>query len=128
MRSEQSIEEVPSTMTERLSVSRFALVAAPAVVLLGYGCFMVMNYWPYLNAQLELRSQDLAGLPEDVVGFGFWMWWPLIALLFVMALISALAAIEHRVRAASILASTFTVLSVVDYYLYERLVEALLRG
>jgi hypothetical protein len=118
----------PSTMTERPPVSRFVLVAAPALVLFGYGCVIVMNYWPYFNAQLQLRSHDLAGLPEDVVGFGFWMCWPLIALLFALALISALAVIGHRVRAASILVSTFTVLSVVDYYLYERLVEALLRG
>jgi hypothetical protein len=87
-----------------------------------------MSSWPYLNAHLQLRSHDLAGLPEDVVGFGFWMWWPLVALLFVLALISGLTAMERRLRAATILVSTFTLLSVVDYYLYERLVEALLRG
>ena len=115
-------------MIERLSVSRFAFVAAPALVLLGYGWLIVRNYWPYLNAQLQLRSPDLAGLPEDVIGFGFWMWWPLIALLFTIALTGALAAAERRVRAAVILVGTFTLLSGVDYYLYGRLVEALLRG
>ena len=49
-------------------------------------------------------------------------------MLFAFALISALAATGHRVRAATILVSVFTLLSVVDHYLYGRLVEALLRG
>jgi hypothetical protein len=115
-------------MTERPSVSRFAFLAAPALVLLAYGWFIVTNYWPYLHEQLELRSHDLAALPEDVLGFGFWMWWPLIVMLFAFALISALAVTEHRIRAATFLVSIFTLLSVVDHYLYGRLVEALLRG
>ena len=115
-------------MIEKPSISRVIFVALPTVVLLGYGWFVVTTYSPYLNWQLQLRSPDLAGLPEDVVGFGFWMWWPPIALLFAFALTSALATIERRARLAIILVSAFAVLSVADYYLHERLVEALLRG
>ena len=87
-----------------------------------------MNYWPYLDAQLQLRSPDLAGVPEDVIGLGFWMWWPCIALLFTFALTSALSAAERRGRLAAILVSAFALLSAIDYYLCERLIEALLRG
>lgn len=115
-------------MIEKPSVSRVLLVALPAIVLVGYGLFIVMTYSPYLNWQLQLRSPELAGLPEDVIGFGFWMWWPLVALSFAFALTSALAAIERRGRIATILVSVFIVMSVADYYLHERLVEALLRG
>lgn len=70
-----------------------AFVALPALVLLGYGWFIRINYWPYLDAQLQFISPDLAGLPEDVIGFGFWMWWPFIALLFTFALTSALSGV-----------------------------------
>jgi hypothetical protein len=115
-------------MIHKDSISRHAFVALPVLVLLGYGWFIVITYWPYLNAQLQLRSPDLAGLPEDVIGFGFWMWWPFIALLFTLALALALAAIERRGRVATILVSAFALLSVGDHYLCERLVEALLRG
>ena len=110
------------------SVYSHALVALPVLVLLGYGGFIIWNYWPYLNAQLQLRSPELANLPEDVIGFGFRMWWPFIALLFTFALALALAAIARRGRVATTCVSAFTLLSVSDYYLCERLVEALLRG
>lgn len=115
-------------MIAKLSDSRAILTALPALVLLGYSGFIVMSYWPYLNAQLELRSAELAGLPEDVVGFGFWMWWPLVALLFVFALVSAMTVIERRARIVTIFVSAFVLLSVTDYFLHERLVQALLRG
>jgi len=115
-------------MMHKASMPCNAFVALPALVLLGYGWFIRMNYWPYLDAQLQLRSPDLAGLPEDVIGFGFWMWWPFIALLFTFALTSALSAVERRGRLAAILVSAFALLSAVDYYLCERLIEALLRG
>ena len=74
-------------MFEKHHVYSVAFVALPAALLLAYGAFIVMTYWSYFNLQLQLRSPDPAGLPEDVVGFGFWMWWPFIALVFVFTLV-----------------------------------------
>src|SRR5687767_15427967 len=94
-------------MMHRALMPSNVFLALPALVLIGYGWFIRMNYWPYLDAQLRLRSPDLAGLPEDVIGFGFWMWWPCVALLFTFALTSALSAAERRGRLAAILVSAF---------------------
>jgi hypothetical protein len=103
-------------MMHKASMPCNAFVALPALVLLGYGWFIRTNYWPYLDARLRLRSPDLAELPEDVIGFGFWMWWPFIALLFTFTLTSALSSVERRGRLAAILVSAFALLSAVDYY------------
>ena len=103
-----------------------ALVPA-ALVLLGYAWFIVATYRPYLNWYFRLRSPDLAGLPEDVIGYGFWMWWPVAALLFVVALGVALSAFERRWRVALVLVALFALLSSADYLLCQRLVQELIR-
>jgi hypothetical protein len=60
-----------------------------------HSCCSATLVHSYLDAQLQLISPDLAGLPEDVIGFGFWMWWPFIALLFTFALTSALSGVPN---------------------------------
>jgi hypothetical protein len=97
-------------------------------VLLGYGWFMVTTYGPYLDWNLRLRSPDLAGLPEDVIGYGFWMWWPFVAVLFAFALPVGLSAMQRRLYAAISLLLAFSVLSVSDYFLCQRLVRELISG
>jgi hypothetical protein len=113
-------------MGNRYSVSRIAFLALPAVVLFGYACFIVTTYWPYLDRNLRLRSPDLAGLLEDVIGFGFWMWWPLVTVLFAASLAVGLSAMHRRLYAAVLLVGVFVLLSVCDYLLCHRLVQELI--
>jgi hypothetical protein len=92
-----------------------------------YAWFIVATYRPYLDWHLRLQSPDLAGLPEDVIGYGFWMWWPVALLCFVFGLGLALSALHRRWRAALVLVVLFAVLSCADYWLCQRLVQELIR-
>jgi hypothetical protein len=103
------------------------LLAFPALVLLGYGVFIATTYWPYFDWHLRLRSQNLAGLPEDAIGFGFWMWWPFVALLLLVSLVFALWGTQRRLFAAASILSSFCVFSVADYLLCQRLIQELTR-
>jgi hypothetical protein len=94
-------------------------------VLLGYGSFIVTTYWPYLDSNLRLRSPELAGLPEDVIGYGFWMWWPFAALVLLLSLVVALWGVQRRFYAAAAFLSVFAALSIADYLLCQRLVHEL---
>jgi hypothetical protein len=114
-------------MTDKHVSIRLASLALPALVLLGYGWFIATLYRPYLDWNLRLRSPDLAGLPEDVIGWGFWIWWPVMAALFGLALAVTLWAVRRRTCVAISFLSLFAVLSIVDYLLCERLVQELLR-
>jgi hypothetical protein len=114
-------------MTDQYSAFRVILLALPALVLLGYCWFVVATYGPYLDWHLRLRSPELAGLPEDVIGFGFWMWWPFVTLLFAMSLAGALSAIERRLYVAISFVCVFSLISIADYLLCERLVQELIR-
>ncbi len=98
----------------------------PALVLLGYSWFIVATYRRYLDWHFRLQSPDLAGLPEDVIGYGFWMWWPVAALMFVFALGVTLSAVDRRWRVALLLVALFALLSSADYLLCQRLVRELI--
>src|SRR5262245_25582587 len=112
-------------MSRLYAAIRVALLAFPALVLLGYAWFIVTTYRPFLDWHLRLRSPDLAALPEDVIGLGFWMWWPIAALLFVMTLAGALTAVQRHTRVATAFLAVFSMVSVADYFLCERLVSEL---
>jgi len=112
---------------KQYSTSRLAFVAFPILVLLGYSAFIVATYWPYLDWHLRLRAPELAGLPEDVIGYGFWMWWPLAALLLLVSLFVALWGVQRRICVAVLVLSVFAVLSIADYVLCQRLVHELTR-
>jgi hypothetical protein len=112
-------------MDEQDSTSPLVFLAFPVLVLLGYGTFIVTTYWPYLDWHLRLRSAELAGLPEDVIGFGFWIWWPFAAVLLFVSLLVALWGIRRRFYVAAISLAVFALLSVADYLLCQRLVEEL---
>jgi hypothetical protein len=96
------------------------------LVLLAYGSFIITTYLPYLDSHLRLCSPELAGLPEDAIGYGFWMWWPMVSLAFVMSLALAMSAIQPRFYAAMSFLSVFALLSVADYFLYQQLVRQLI--
>jgi hypothetical protein len=115
-------------MAEQRTPSRVGFLALPALVLFGYGWFIVSTYRPYLDWNLRLRSPDLAGLPEDVLGYGFWMWWPFVTLLFLLSFAMGLSAIQRRMYAAISFLSVFVLLSISDYLLCQRLVRELLRA
>jgi hypothetical protein len=114
-------------MTKHDSISRLAFLAFPVLVLLGYTVFIATTYWPYFDRHLRLRSPELAGLPEDVIGFGFWMWWPFAALLLLVSLVLALRAAQRRFHVAALLLGVFAVLSSADYLLCQRLIHELTR-
>jgi hypothetical protein len=114
-------------MTKHSSISRLAFLAFPVLVLLGYVAFIVTTYWRYLDWHLRLRSPELVGLPEDVIGYGFWMWWPFVALLLVLSLLLALWRMERKVFTTVFLLSVFGALSIADYLLCQRLVHELTR-
>lgn len=114
-------------MSEQHSAYRIVLLALPALVLLGYGWFIIATYWPYLNWHAQLRSPQLAALPEDVIGYGFWMWWPFVAMLFAMSLAGTLSAIERRLYVTALFLCAFSAMSFADYLLCKRLVRELIR-
>ena len=114
-------------MAGQRSASRIVLLALPALVLLSYGWFIITTYWPYLDWHAQLRSPELAGLPEDIIGYGFWMWWPFIAILFVASLAAALSAIERWLYIAAPFLGLFAAISIADYLLCNRLVRELVR-
>ncbi len=113
-------------MADHPARSRMAAVAPAVLVLLGYGWFIATTYRPYLDSHLRLRSPRLAGLPEDVIGYGFWMWWPVVTVLFALSLVAALWAIRRRLHVAAFLLTVFALLSSADYLLCERLVQELI--
>jgi hypothetical protein len=113
-------------VAKQYSASRVAVLALPALVLVGYGYFIVATYLPYLDRNFRLRSPELAGLPEDVIGFGFWMWWPFFAVFFAASVVIWLSVMQRRLRGAIPLVSVFVLLSVSDYLLCERLVQELI--
>jgi hypothetical protein len=80
-----------------------------------------------LGLHARLRSSQLAGLPEDILGYGFWMWWPFIAILFVISLAVALSAIERWLYVAAPFLGLFAAVSIADYLLCKRLVLELIR-
>lgn len=114
-------------MDEHYSASRIVLLAFPPLVLLGYGWFVVTTYWPYLDWHAQLRSPQLGGLPEDVIGYGFWMWWPFLAMIFAISFAGALSAVERRLSVGAILLGSFATISIADYLLCKRLVRELIR-
>jgi len=114
-------------MDKQYSTSRLGFLAFPTLVLLGYCVFIVTTYWKYLDLHLRLRAPELAGLPEDVIGYGFWMWWPLAALLLLVSLGVALWGVQRRIYVAVSFLSVFAVLSIADYVLCQRLVHELTR-
>lgn len=115
-------------MTNQHAKPRLVLLALPGLVLLGYGLFITRMYWPYLNGHLRLRSPELAGLPEDVIGFGFWTWWPFIALLLLLFLGLALflSGAQRRLYIVTSFLGIFALLSSADYWLCQRLVQELI--
>jgi hypothetical protein len=114
-------------MAEHHTASRVVLLTLPGLVLVGYGWFVVTTYLPYLNWHAQLRSPQLGDLPEDVIGYGFWMWWPFIAVLFVICLAAALSAVKRRLSVGAILLASFAATSIADYWLCKRLVRELIR-
>lgn len=114
-------------MAAKQTTSPTVALVPPALVLLGYAWFIVTTYRPYLDWHFRLQSPDLAGLPEDVIGYGFWMWWPVAALIFVFALGMTLFAFERRWRVALVFVGLFALLSSADYLLCQRLVQELIR-
>jgi hypothetical protein len=115
-------------MSNQHTEPRLVLLTLPGLVLLGYGLFITRTYWPYLNEHLRLRSPELAGLPEDVIGFGFWMWWPFIALLLLLSLALALflSGTRRRLYVGTSFLGIFALLSIADYLLCQRLVQELI--
>lgn len=113
-------------MPKPYSAFRVACLALPPLVLIGYGSFIVTTYRPYLDWNLRLRSPELAGLPEDIIGWGFWMWWPIFAVLFATSVVMALSAMQWRLRGMTVLISAFILLSASDYWLCERLIQELI--
>jgi len=114
-------------MAEHHTASRVVLLTLPGLVLVGYGWFVVTTYLPYLNWHAQLRSPQLGGLPEDVIGYGFWMWWPFLAMLFAISLAGALSAVERRLFVGGMLLASFAAISIADYLLCKRLVSELIR-
>jgi hypothetical protein len=114
-------------MARQRSVSHIVPLTLPALVLLSYGCFIFTTYWPYLDWHAHLRSPQLAGLPEDIIGYGFWMWWPFLAILSVISLAAALSAIKRWLYAAAPFLGLFAAMSIADYVLCKRLVQELIR-
>ena len=114
-------------MAKQYPISSLAFLSFPLLVLAGYASFIVMTYWPYFDRHLRLRSPELAGLPEDVIGFGFWMWWPFAAVLVVVSVVVALLGIQRRLYLAVSLLSVFALLSIADYWLCQRLIQELTR-
>jgi hypothetical protein len=114
-------------MVDPHAKSRIAALSPPALVLLGYACFVVATYRPYLDWHLRLRSHELAGLPEDVLGYGFWMSWPVATLLFVLSLAVTLWVTRRRLLVAASFLAVFALLSSADYLLCQRLVQELIR-
>jgi hypothetical protein len=108
----KSIPAVTSVMAEQYYASRMVLLALPLLVLLGYGWFIITTYWPYLDLHAQLRSSQLAGLPENVIGYGFWMWWPFVVMLFAMSLAGALSVIERRLYVAALFLGVFAAISI----------------
>ena len=114
-------------MVDPHAESRIAALSPPALVLLGYVCFILATYRPYLDWHLRLRSHELASLPEEVIGYGFWMWWPVVTLLFVFSLAVTLWAARGRLLVAASFLAVFALLSSADYLFCQRLVQELIR-
>jgi len=103
-------------------------VSAPAWVgLVGYGLTILIHYSAVLDRHLVYKQPAVDAAVEDVIGYGFWPTWAVMAcvMLALLALSHALGARQWRSK-VTILA-IFIILSAGDYFLYAELTSQLLR-
>jgi hypothetical protein len=98
-----------------------ALSFAPWLVLVGYAWLMFESYSDKLDLHLKYREPSVPAAPEDVLGFGFWLPWMIIATFFAFALAIAVVARKRKMYFAMFVGSIFLLLSAADLFLYRTL-------
>jgi hypothetical protein len=96
---------------------RFLLLLLPVVVLGVYVRF-IADYMRYLDKDLRLIPPSTPGVPEDILGFGFWFTWPIFLALLLGACASVYRTVGQRRAYYLLIGIGFAALSVVDFYLY----------
>jgi hypothetical protein len=90
----------------------------PVVVLLIYG-ILIADYRRHLDGSLRYIRPNLPAAPEDVLVFGFWVPWLLVAFWFGIAcVLSYRLGAQRRAGYWLLLLSTFSLLSVLDFYFF----------
>lgn len=99
-------------------VASAALRWHPFIVLVAYGIFVV-GYTRYLDGHLKYKRPLIPAAPEDVLGFGFWVPWLIVATWFSTAcILSYHFGSQRRSSYWALLLCAFGLLSVLDFYLY----------
>jgi hypothetical protein len=100
----------------------------PLIVLIAYG-ILVSSYRHHLDGNLKYIRPPIPAAPEDVLGFGFWVPWFIVAAWFLIAcILSYQFGLQRRTSYWSLLLSAFGLLSVLDFYLYGALERQVLSG
>lgn len=108
--------------------ARLAIRWYPVVVLIAYGR-LIADYVRHLDSSLKYVKPEMPSAPEDILGFGFWVMWSVFAIWFVSARsLSFRFEAQRKVGFWSALLFIFSVLSLVDFFLYNTLENQVLSG
>ena len=100
----------------------------PLVVLVAY-VVLIGSYHRYLDSSLTYIRPPIPAAPEDILGFGFWVPWLIVAVWFAIAcLLSFRFASQRRVSYWVPIFCAFSLLSVTDFYLFGVLERQVLAG
>ena len=98
----------------------------PFLVLVAY-TFLVADYRRNFDGNLRYIAPQFPAAPEDILGFGFWATWLVVAAWFVLAcFLSYRFGMERKAWYWVPLLALFFLLSVVDFYLYGALARQVL--
>jgi hypothetical protein len=90
----------------------------PFAVVIAYAVLM-SDYRRYLDSHLEYIAPPIPAAPEDILGFGFWVPWLIVALWFVVACtLSYQLGSQHKLAYWLPLLCIFGILSIADFWLY----------
>jgi hypothetical protein len=95
-----------------------ALKWHPVLVLVVYG-ILISGYRRYLGPGLKFIRPNLPAAPEDILVFGFWVPWLLVALWFgVACTLSYRLGVQRKATYWAPMLCGFVLLSILDFYLY----------
>jgi len=105
-----------------------ALKWHPFLVLVAYAC-LIAGYHRYLDSGLNYVRPQMPAAPEDILGFGFWIPWLIVAVWLAMAcLLSYRLGLQRRVWYWLPLLCGFGFLSIIDFCLFVVLERQVLAG
>jgi hypothetical protein len=105
---------------EMRQIGRLLLLGLPYLVF-GIYADLLLDYSKYLDRNLRYMPSAVAGVPEDILGLGFWFTWSIFLAFFLTACAIVYKTTTRKRTYFAVVALCFAVLSIIDYWLYDAL-------